>query len=454
MSITPLKFTGISSFSEDFQTILSRAVQIASLPVKALQSDQSDLLARKASLSNLRTMVADLAVSLEAIAGIGQNRSLNVTSSNTSRVSVTNNGVTASGVYTISEISSMARAASENFLAGVDTPDSSPVDGDGELELVFGTSTYTISLTPSTNNLTGLRDAVNNLGAGLTASIINSGEPSGGYYLSITAQKTGATALQLNSSAGDASSNLLTSENQGANATFKLNGIAMSRPDNTITDAISGLTFTILGETAPGETVQIAAASSRGSLATAFSQFAAAYNRVADAVNAQIGENAGILSGDTSLREIQTALRAITGYSPPSGEIRSIAALGLELDKTGKMSFNSAKFYSLSNSAFESALDFAGTPATGFGALAKRLDQISNPVSGIIRTQQNSIDAADKRIGQQISAIQERISNMQASLAQKLQQADVLISQLSAQQNQLTAIVRSLNTVTFGKEKQ
>lgn len=36
MGLTPLAFTGISSFSQDFQTILKRAVDIAALPAKML----------------------------------------------------------------------------------------------------------------------------------------------------------------------------------------------------------------------------------------------------------------------------------------------------------------------------------------------------------------------------------------------------------------------------------
>jgi hypothetical protein len=44
VAISPLTFTGVSSFSNDFQTILNRAVAIAQLPITALQNHQSDLL--------------------------------------------------------------------------------------------------------------------------------------------------------------------------------------------------------------------------------------------------------------------------------------------------------------------------------------------------------------------------------------------------------------------------
>jgi hypothetical protein len=44
MSIGPLVFTGVSTFSNDFQTILSREQQIEQIPIKALQNQQADLL--------------------------------------------------------------------------------------------------------------------------------------------------------------------------------------------------------------------------------------------------------------------------------------------------------------------------------------------------------------------------------------------------------------------------
>ena len=453
MSITPLKFTGISSFSEDFQTILDRAVSIASVPVQHLQNDQADLLSRKQGLGSLRTVVADLALAVEKLGGIGESRSLSVSSSNNNRVTVTNSGGAASGVYHITNISSIAAAASENFATGLDTQDATQVDADGSLELLLGTATYAISLTSETNNLVGLRDAINSSGAGVTATIINSGDDTGAYYLSITAQQPGETALALHSETGTPASNLLTADNQGANAEFDLNGIHITRTDNTISDVVAGLTLTIVSETEAAEDVTISANSSRGTLAGGLNDFVSAYNATVNAVNAQIGENAGILSGDPVLREIQSALRQLTGYSA-SGAVGSLAALGIELDRTGQMSFDTTKFYSLSTAQFESAMDLMGTTATGFGALARKLDEVSNPFNGLIAKQQESLDSADTRIDTQIAAITERILVMQSALSLKLQQADVLISQFNAQQSQLDAIIKSLNTMTFGKEEE
>ena len=60
MPITPLTFSGISSYSTDFQTVLERAVKIAPLPLKLLQNDENaDVLGRKTQLASLGGAVAD-----------------------------------------------------------------------------------------------------------------------------------------------------------------------------------------------------------------------------------------------------------------------------------------------------------------------------------------------------------------------------------------------------------
>jgi flagellar hook-associated protein 2 len=452
--ITPLTFTGVSTYSSDLQTILTRAVSIASLPVKQMQNDQSTILGKKQALGGLSSSVAALADAVTKLGTVGDTSALSVSSSNANRVSVSNNGLTAAASYSITEITSIAKAASETTAAGVATADTTPVDADGHLELVFGGQTHAIDIS-SSNNLNTLAQKINDLGLGLTATVLNTGAVGNPYYLSLTSATTGKTTLQLNDTAGSAASNLLTSANQGANAEFKLNGLAVSKPDNVISDVIPNLTFTIADKTAANETVVLTAASSRGSLATALQTFVDAYNGVASARNAQIGTQAGILSGDSVIHQIGRSLSTLTGFTTRTagtGLVQSLADIGIELDKTGKMTFNAIKFYSLPSANIVDGYSFFKSGAGGFGALASSLDAISNPLTGMIRTQQDFYDSADQRITSQINTLSDRINNMQLSLQSKLQQADALLSGLQIQQALIKASYDSVNLALFGKQ--
>jgi len=450
MGLSPLVFTGVSDFSDDFQAILNRAVSIARLPLVQLQNEQSDLLTKKQLLTELRSAVAGVASALEALGAAGRTRALAASSSNTARVTVSLNGATQAGSFTISEITSVAKAASETTATGYATADQTAVSPDGVLELVVGSNTYQIDLT-GRNNLNGLRDAINGLGAGVTATVLNTGTGGTPYYLAITANSPGAQTLQLRETPGDPGSNLLTTANQGANAVFKLNGLDIVRSGNVISDVIPGLTFTIVSQTDPGETVELKLFSSRSTLATKLADLASAYNRLRTAVNAQIGKAAGMLSGDFLIREIQQNLRELAAYES-TGAVRRLADLGLEFNEEGEISFNSSKFYSLSEAEIAAAFDYLGSETSGLGGLSQNFKQISDPISGLIKLQQDQYDAADERLSRQIDELTSRIEFMQLSLSAKLQQADTLLAQLESQQVLLEASIKGLELALYGKK--
>ncbi|MGH9673646.1 MAG: flagellar filament capping protein FliD, partial [Bryobacteraceae bacterium] len=315
----------MSEFSDDFQSILDRAVRIASLPVQELQNEQATLISKKQALTSLGSKIQAVSDAVRSLGTISASKALNVLSSNGNRVSVANNGATVPAVYTITDITSVAKAASETSAAGFATADSTQVDADGSLELVIGGATHTITLAAGENNLNGLRDAINNLGAGVSATVLNTGTGGTPYYIALTANAPGATTLELRTTAGSGASNLLTAANQGSDAVFKLNGLDVIRSDNIVADAIPGLTFTIQSVTSPGETVTLTLNSDRGTLATALSGLVTAYNDLRKEAGQHIGENPGILAGDFIVRLAMDEMRRLTNYSDPAGAITSLA---------------------------------------------------------------------------------------------------------------------------------
>jgi flagellar capping protein FliD len=150
-------------------------------------------------------------------------------------------------------------------------------------------------------------------------------------------------------------------------------------------------------------------------------------------------------------------LRGLVNYNG-SGAIKSLAALGIELDASGKMSFNQTTtdpsrhiaFNSLSSAQITAAFSFLGSATTGFGSLSSQLTQISDPITGLIKVQQDQYDAADTRITAQVSTLTDRINSMQKSLSAQLQAADVLIASLNSQQQMLTATLQGSSFAAFG----
>jgi flagellar hook-associated protein 2 len=193
-STSTLYFTGLSTFSSDFQQIIQRSVSIAQLPVTALQNQVTANNDKNTTLETLNPSVAALGSDVAAIGALASNLGLNASSSNSSLVAVTNMGATKSGAFTISDITSLATAASETSIAGYTTTQA--VSSTGHLNLVVGTKTYSLDLTGANqNDIGGLENAINNSGAPVNATILANGSQN---YLVVSANSTGATTLQLN----------------------------------------------------------------------------------------------------------------------------------------------------------------------------------------------------------------------------------------------------------------
>jgi flagellar hook-associated protein 2 len=540
MSTTPLYFTGVSTYSADFQSIIQRQVAIAQLPVQKLQNEQTDNLSRKQALIALDPAVASLGSAVVALGILAANQGVSASSSDSTIVSVLNTGAPAPGTYKVSNITSLAAPASETSLGSYLDSKNTIVSNSGHVDLVVGSHTYHLDITAN-NNLVGLQNAINNAGAGVNATILTT---SGANYLSVTANNSGLTTLQLNdtpldlitatgtgtetsgktyadsttvavsannmvdlvagsttyhlnltgnnnliglrdaingagapgisaSITGSAGSyslsltgapgalqlndlpsqvDLISNTNQGSNAVFTLNDtINITRSTNTVNDVISGLSFTLLKQTAGSVTLSLA--TDRTQLSAALQTLVTGYNAVVDQVNQQVGTSGGPLGGDMLISNISGDLQQLASYwNTSAGSIHSLSDLGVAFDTTGHLSFSQATFDGLSDSQIPDAFKFLGSSKSGLGALANNFTQLSDPLTGLIRVQENGYDATNQELTSQISTLNARTSQLQASMTARLQAADALVAELQSQQNVVNASISSLNFVLYGKQ--
>ncbi|HLJ44612.1 MAG TPA: flagellar filament capping protein FliD [Bryobacteraceae bacterium] len=551
MSTSPLTFTGVSTYSSDLQTISDRANQLGQIPITRLQNAQTDDSSKSQLLGNLNTVVAALGTSVAALGALGANQGLTASSSDPDTVSVMNTGATTANTYTISNITSIAAPASEMTLTGYADSNTTQLSSSGQYKLLYGSNTYSISLSSSQNNLVGLNNAINSLGVGVASSIITTGTGANPNYLQVSSETVGATTLRLqnvpspvdklgatdadgnatsiSSSADSASTavsatgnmqlvyggstyqialgsgqnnlqglsdainnlgvgltaavassgtgaapyslsisgntaqstlklqdlqapvNLLTQTNQGANTEFVLGTASVSKPSTNINDVIPGVSFQILQKDPTGS-VTISLATDRTQLSNGLKDLATKYNAVVDEINKEMGTSPGLLAGDSVIRQVQDDLRQVTMYNGNGTGVHSLAQLGIELDKTGKMSLNETTFNNLPDSKITQAFTYLGSATTGFGTLADTISQLTDPYSGLIQAEQASLNTAYTKMGEQITTLQDRLTISQNALTQKLQQADTLLASLQNQQTILNSSVSSVDLVMYGKD--
>lgn len=447
-SFAPLQFTGISQYSSDFQQILSRAVSIAQIPVMQLTNEQTQIDTEETDLGNLNTAVAAVGSALQTLGNLGSGGALSATTSDSNVVTATATGATAPASYTISNVSSIATAASETSTTGYPDGTTTAVSATGTMKLVYGSNSYTITLGTGQNNLNGLRDAINNLGAGVTASVLTTGGTNGDY-LSVSANSPGATTLQLIDNPSGTANNVLTSSNQGKNTNFNLNGIPISTPGTTVNSVIPGVTLNFTGTTSANENVNVNVATNPSQISSALQTLVSSYNTLRTQMSSQFGTTAGSLQGNNILTQIQAAMSSIVQYQG-SGSMPNLTSLGIEMSQTGQMSLNQTTFNSLSDSQISSALSLLGSSTTGVGGIQSAFNQITDPITGSITAQTTDWNTMSQNLASQIATKNASIQQTQTSVNQRLQAADAMIAQLTSQQSILTASITSLSYVDYG----
>jgi flagellar hook-associated protein 2 len=445
---TPLQFTGVSQFSTDFQSILSRAVSIAQLPVTQLQNQETSIAQQETDLTTLGSAVSAVGSALKTLGSLGTSGSLSATSSDTSVVTATSTGASSSATsYSITNVTSLATAASENSKTAYRDSTSTAVSTTGTMQLTVGSHTYPISLTSSTNNLSGLKDAINASGAPVTASILTT---SSGNYLSVSATATGSTTLKLVDDPSGTATGFLTATNQGTNTNFTLNGIAVSEAGTTVNDVIPGISLDFKGTSTTNETVTVSNSTDRSQISSALQTLVSAYNTLATDEGSYMGTNAGSLGGNSIIYQIRQAMSSIVQYQGGTGGMTNLANLGIEMDVSGQMSFNSTTFSGLSDSQISSSLSLLGTSTTGLGGLQNSFTAITDSSTGTIAEQEAQWKTTTTRLQDQISTKITQIQAMEQTLNLQLAAADTSIANLASQQNTLTASIKSLDFTSYG----
>ncbi len=322
----------------------------------------------------------------------------------------------------------------------VSTPTFSLVSGSGQ--------PYTITLNNNNDNLSGLAAAINVSGADVTASILTA--PSGNY-LSIQANSSGATTLQLfagtNTTTG---TDLLSDTNQGSDAVFQLNGINVDQQNNVVNSIIPGVTFTLQGASTTPVTLTLASDPSQ--LSSDLQDFVTQYNALAAAVTAQTGASGGPITGDTVIEQLQQTMQQMVGYTTSTGTVQSLADLGIQFaDTTGQLTFDQSAFDALSSTQISDGLSYIGSTTSGLGGFSAQLTQYSDPIQGTIQSEITGLQSTDTDLQGQISTLNTQITNMTNALTAQYEAADAAQAELQQQQTDLTASLQGLSLVLYGQ---
>jgi flagellar hook-associated protein 2 len=271
-------------------------------------------------------------------------------SSNTSAVSIgSTQGSAVSGSHQIdvTQLAASQRNRSSEYTSSTETLNSGSAF---DITVTSNGSTQTISVDAGDDTPAGVVAAINASGTGFTATLIDT-DTAGTNYRIVLQGPSGEDNAFTVSSTPDLGFHTAGNQLQSAaNALLTVDGMSIERTSNTISDAISGVTLN-LNAVASGTSLQVT--NDTTTLKEKLKELVATYNVVQvvlnelsdpDSTEEEVG---GALSNDMAfVRSVRDAIYAAvtTDSSTPSGDVSALRDLGIELTKTGSLSFNEATY--------------------------------------------------------------------------------------------------------------
>jgi len=430
-------FNGQSTFSASLQTMLDQAVQNAEAPLEAMQSDVSTLQSQQQVLTGLQSAFG----SLQSVIGsmnsdAGGTLSANVSDPSVATATATSGALAGTYSIQVSQVGTSTTTLSAAGLTTVTDPSTGNISPSASFTLTVNNATTTIS--PAGNTLDDLAAAINDAGAGVQATIVNvGGASSPDYRLAVTSTSVGDTTIQLSDGTNN---NLLDTLSAGTGAEYSVDGNTQIQSASNQVALAPGLTVNLLQASSSPVTITVAAGFS--SLSNDLSNFATAYNSAVTALDAQIGQNAGPLAGQSLVYTLENTLNSMVNYTGGSGAVNSLASLGLTLSPNGQLTFDSTVFNTQSMSAVQQFL--GGATTGGFLQTATNaLTSAADPTAGDIQSEFSSLQTEVTNENNLITNEESRITDLTNNMQQQLTQADALIANLQEQKSYYTQLFQA-----------
>jgi flagellar hook-associated protein 2 len=308
----------------------------------------------------------------------------------------------------------------------------------------------------ATDTINGLISKINTSAAKVTASYDATTD-----RFTLVAKDTGPAVISLSDDTGNLLSALGVAgatQQYGKTAQYTINGGAtQSSTSNVITDAISGMTFTLKG-TGP-TTIDVAQDVEKP--VSAIKEWVAAYNEALTLVRDltkidPVTKEAGIFSTSTMVKSIERQLRQVLSARDLSlsSSYTELARIGLTSGRIGsapgttnEMVLDEAKLTQALTDDPEAVTALLTSPNGPIASLNTKLLDLSL-YSGSLSTAQASADRQLNEIGARMRDLQSRLDARQLALEKKFAALESAMAKLQAQAAQLSGQFGALSGVS------
>jgi flagellar hook-associated protein 2 len=356
----------------DVNSIVSSLMAIEQKPLTAVTKQKTAYQTQISAYGTMTSALSSFQTAVHALSTASSFNAQTVTSGSPSVFTATANGSSTIGNYavTVSQLAASQKLASTGYANVTD------VVGTGTMTISFGTFTpavvspatpasftanpaktdLTLTIDSSNNTLAGVRDAINALNSTVSATIVNNGTTN---QLVITSKDTGEVNSlkisglpQLAYDPTATTGNAMTQMQAAKNALLNIDGIAVTKASNTITDAISGVTLNLLSVSSGGVSANLGVTSNQSAVQTSVSAFVDAYNKLDTTMRNltkfdPTGVASGVLLGDATARTAINQIKSVmTQAISSSGSLNTLSQIGVSFLATGQLALDTTKLTS------------------------------------------------------------------------------------------------------------
>ena len=450
----------------DFGQIVEFLVQAERLPIDRLTEKKLASQEKRTEFGTLGTKLLSLqsaASSLRTRIGFDKTK-VDVSTASTQNVLTASASSTATAgthTITVNQLATAHQVASKSTttVASTDTDIVSGSSGTFTFS-VAGGSAQTVNLA-SDATLDDLKDAINDLGAGVSASTLNTGsESSPAYRLVLSSNDTGAsntiaisaddTTLDTVTTGIDTFQAALDSEVVlGASGNDQ---VTLQRSTNTLTDVITGVTLNLQGVD-QSNAVTISVTQDVGAVKDGIKSLVESYNDVVKFVSERTvfnveTEERGIFVGESVVRTVLDKIRrALSEQVSGLSGISSAGQIGFQTQASdGTIVLEEADLDERLSDSYDEVRElFIENTTNGTTGIAERLldavDDLDDIEFGALTLRQNSLTDEIDDFGDQIDVLETRIIQFEEQQRIKFANLDGLLSSLQSQLDNLNSLL-------------
>ncbi|MFN8196548.1 MAG: flagellar filament capping protein FliD [Nocardioidaceae bacterium] len=424
----------------DTSSLVEQLMSLEAAPQTRLKTRLTTEKSQLSSLQALNTQIAALATKATELAKASSWTVYAVSSSLTGVTGTASTGASQGSVSVrVDAVAAAHKLTYTNTAAGTDTV----VTNGTDVKLTVGSTTTTIS---TDGTLDGLVSALNASGKGVYATTVKLDD--GSFRLSVQATATGAAgSFTLTDSTGAALLGGATVV-QGADAAVTIGADTVHSSTNTFSGVMTGLDFTV-SSAAVGQTATLTVSSDSSTANTKVKAFVDAVNGVLSQIDSLTAYNSttntsGTLAGESVLREVRSNL--VNAVYPNDGS--SLADIGLQTDKYGKLVFDSDKFAAALKASPDGVA--ARFTAAGTAGYANRVKTVANGASdsttGTLTASVTGHNSSITRLQKNIDDWTDRLDLRRTSLTRQFTAMETALSNLQSQGNWLSSQISALSS--------